>query len=668
MILIAAFLILSFGAVENTGPGHEQTCLDCHGPVASSSSSQPITNSGEETPGIKEDDTQAQNASIIDPEKLKDSAHAKLTCAECHTDSDIDHQKVALARVDCNGCHEQEAEHFNLSIHSQVATADNKKMGCTDCHGAHDAYAVKDPRSAVFPFNQPETCGTCHQSGEGDLAKHDIDSYFTSIHFESLTKSGLLVSATCSSCHNSHDIRKRTDLESPVHRFQVAKTCATCHEGAYEDWAEGVHGQAFQDGDFDAPVCTHCHGEHDTRDRLDPLSRVNAMTVSNGTCILCHGPEKIKTIGEPIKSRSKSFEDSFHGLAARFGDPTVANCASCHGSHKILNSSNPASQVHQDNLPKTCGSCHPGAGENFAKGSVHNPTQSTGGHWLVGVRYAYILIITFTLLIMVGHNLLDYFKKLRDYNKKVKRGWKHERFNGFERLQHVATVLSFTILVITGFALKYPEAAWVQPLVDFRLGFLVRSYGHRIAAIIFMVLAVVHVYYLILTRRGRGQLVAMWPSLQDLKDVWHQLRYYLDMERKSGHFGRFSYVEKMEYLALLWGSLVMIVTGLILWFEESALLLMPKWGWDVAELVHLLEAWLATLAIIAWHLYHVMFKPSAHEFTLAMVTGNLSEEAMKHEHPEEYEKIVAQEKAEEISPDETTPPITKDDTSTTGGV
>jgi cytochrome b subunit of formate dehydrogenase len=91
----------------------------------------------------------------------------------------------------------------------------------------------------------------------------------------------------------------------------------------------------------------------------------------------------------------------------------------------------------------------------------------------------------------------------------------------------------------------------------------------------------------------------------------------------------------------------MILTGIILWFEVGALEWMPKWCWDLAEIIHYYEAWLATLAIIVWHLYHVMLNPEAHGVSLAMLTGDLTEEDMEHEHGLELEQIKQKQKRQE---------------------
>ena len=125
----------------------------------------------------------------------------------------------------------------------------------------------------------------------------------------------------------------------------------------------------------------------------------------------------------------------------------------------------------------------------------------------------------------------------------------------------------------------------------------------------------------------------MLPRLQDVRDAMQMIRYYLRSTDSHPAFGQFSYIEKAEYWALVWGSVVMTLTGFSLWFENVSLRLMPKWMLDVSTVIHYYEAWLAVLAIIVWHFYWVIFNPKMYPMSLVWFTGRMSEEAMAEEHP-----------------------------------
>jgi cytochrome b subunit of formate dehydrogenase len=117
-------------------------------------------------------------------------------------------------------------------------------------------------------------------------------------------------------------------------------------------------------------------------------------------------------------------------------------------------------------------------------------------------------------------------------------------------------------------------------------------------------------------------------------------------------FNRFGYIEKAEYWALVWGTLVMAASGLILWFDNYFMNLLTKLGWDIARTVHFYEAVLATLAIVVWHFYYVIFNPSVYPMNTAWWNGKITEEEMADEHPLELEEIRSKELEEQDQPAE----------------
>jgi hypothetical protein len=146
--------------------------------------------------------------------------------------------------------------------------------------------------------------------------------------------------------------------------------CGTCHEEIVRDYDEGIHGRALNAGNPDVPTCLTCHGGHAIKMIKDPDSPVNSNAQAS-TCASCHDDNEVaRKYGLP-PDRMQTFRDSFHGLANAYGDAAVANCATCHGVHRILPSSDPNSTIAARNLPVTCGKCHPQAGRNFARGKVH---------------------------------------------------------------------------------------------------------------------------------------------------------------------------------------------------------------------------------------------------------------------------------------------------------
>ena len=213
-----------------------------------------------------------------------------------------------------------------------------------------------------------------------------------------------------------------------------------------------------------------------------------------------------------------------------------------------------------------------------------------------------------------------------------------------ERAQHVNLAINFTLLVITGFALKYPEAFWVSPIADVPGGMTIRGFLHRLSGVAIVTLSGYHILYLLFTERGRGILKDMIPRLKDAIDLWETLKnnLYLNRPAKELKMGRFNFREKFEYLGLIWGTIVMTVTGFILWWEVDWLRYFPRWTFDVARAIHFYEAILATLTIIVWHFYAVVFNPDVYPMNWAWITGNLTEHEMKEEHGLELERLKAE--------------------------
>jgi formate dehydrogenase gamma subunit len=221
------------------------------------------------------------------------------------------------------------------------------------------------------------------------------------------------------------------------------------------------------------------------------------------------------------------------------------------------------------------------------------------------------------------------------------------RWTKTERYQHWILVVCFTLLAVTGFALKYHDAWWVQPLLILEGQFSLRGWLHRLAAVLFMALALYHAGYMFCTPRGHAQLKALRLRGQDWDDFKTNVQFWLGKRTAPPEFDHFSYMEKLEYWALAWGALVMVFTGFLLWFEDLSMQIFPFWILEVFTIIHLYEAWLATLAIFVWHLYAVVFSPEVYPLNMSMVDGRMSEAEMEKEHGRELARLRAESKGEE---------------------
>lgn len=228
---------------------------------------------------------------------------------------------------------------------------------------------------------------------------------------------------------------------------------------------------------------------------------------------------------------------------------------------------------------------------------------------------------------------------------------KYLRMTLNERIQHILLLSSFTVLVITGFGLKYPEAFWVRWIVAIvgENAFELRGLVHRVAAVVMVAASVYHLIYIIFTRRGRQLVADLWFRKQDITDVFTALKYYAGITKEKPKFGRFGYIEKAEYWAVVWGTVVMGLTGAFLWFENFFLPIIGMEGMEIATAIHFYEAILASLAILIWHFYFVFINPDVFPMNRAWFSGYLTRHQMENEHPLELAEIEAAEKADDES-------------------
>jgi formate dehydrogenase gamma subunit len=574
------------------------------------------------------------------------SIHRSLgsqVCASCHGSPHAIEQAATVASQQCAACHGDAVREYRLSAHAQARKNGGDGPTCASCHGtAHKIMPARDPASPVAKRNLPDTCGSCHADPDF-LERHQIpfarpvEAYRLSVHDRALA-AGNHAAPSCSDCHSNHAIFDARDPRAKINHWNVPVTCGACHVHIKNTYAESIHGQAVAHGVPDAPVCTDCHGEHTILAPGEPQSLVNPARVSSVTCGRCHADERLTQRYNLPADKVPAFEDSYHGLAMRAGSQVVANCASCHGVHNILPSSDPHSTVNPANLARTCGACHAGAGQRFAIGPVHvRPATASENAVVKWIRVAYLILIPLAVGFMFLHNLLDFLAKLvRGGSRIVRSGEEVTRMNRNFRIAHWLVVVSFPVLVVTGFALKFPESWWAQPLLRWEGRFALRGAIHRTAAVVLIAALVYHIVHLVVSRRDRVILRFLRPGVQDVFDLVAVVRYNLGLTDHAPHFGKFNYSEKIEYLAFLWGSAVMAASGFLLWFDNFTLRHFPKWVADAATAVHYYEAILATLSILLWHFYMTIFDPDVYPMDRAWLTGKTSADHLRHTRPAYY--------------------------------
>lgn len=639
--LLIAGLVMAEPAKKETAKQPQLTnadCLACH----SDASLTKEVNGKQVSLQVKE-------------ENFKNSIHGQMfQCVDCHKDIKSVPHDSNLAKVDCAQCHTEATEKYNNSLHAKAIAGGNAKAAhCADCHGnIHEVLPSSDPKSKVARTNIPKTCGSCH--GEkfvmqsAGVSTAPVMAYQESVHGK-LAAGGDAKAAVCSDCHSAHDIKKANDPQSVIAKSNVAVTCAKCHEREKAQFVTSIHGKAIASGNLHSATCTDCHGIHGIKKTSDPNSAVSAKNLATETCAQCHENSKLTNEFGVAGGRAKSYLANYHGMATQMGSKTAASCASCHGAHNILPASDPNSKINSANIVQTCAQCHPGANAKFASSKIHadQPLAADIGtkvnRW---VKWTYLGLIFGTIGFMLLHNLIILLKKLSDRRK----GHAHHaqgprivvRMTKKQRIQHAMLFITFFTLVFTGFALKYPESLLATIFVNE----IVRSWVHRIAGALMIAVSLYHVFYLACYEEGRKMFRDMIPELKDATDMVDVFKYYLGFSDKKPQFKRFNYAEKMEYLALVWGTMVMAVTGLIAWFKVLFGSVFPGWCVDVAITVHFYEAILATLAIIVWHFYMVIFDPDTYPVNWAWLDGKMSMEHYREEHALDSDTIAKYTKSE----------------------
>ena len=235
-----------------------------------------------------------------------------------------------------------------------------------------------------------------------------------------------------------------------------------------------------------------------------------------------------------------------------------------------------------------------------------------------------------------------------------------ERMTLCERLQHGVLVFSFITLVLTGlpiFLYQLPLFSWA---FTSEYAFWFRGIVHRGAAIGLIGVSVFHAFWAVFTKRGRKTFVDLMLQGKDITDAFESLMYNLGLAAwlyNKGKFvkffqahpnflfldppqyGRYNFIEKFEYIAVIWGNVIMIATGFMLWYPVLAALLFPLWVLDILRIMHGFEAMLAMLSIAIWHMYNVHLNPEVFPMNTVWLTGKISGHELRTLHPLEYEQI-----------------------------
>jgi len=219
------------------------------------------------------------------------------------------------------------------------------------------------------------------------------------------------------------------------------------------------------------------------------------------------------------------------------------------------------------------------------------------------------------------------------------------RFSLAQRYLHGVLAGTFLGLAFTGIQLRFSAAPWIQAIARAVGGFGAVLFFHKFCAIALTVAFLLHVAdiaYRVLAKRewdllwGPNSMVPRW---KDIQDFFGNLKWFLHLGPKPS-FDRYAYWDKLDYWGVFWGMGIIGLTGYAMWFGSFFARLIPGSWLNIALLLHGEEAILATGWIFVIHFFNTHLRPDNFPMDLTIFTGRLSEEELKHMHPEEYQRLV----------------------------
>lgn len=536
------------------------------------------------------------------------------------------------------------------------ALGPHARLRCTDCHRREEVASI--PHQPVSPVNCTQTCHLLNSSGLEVTFAHDAIDL-----------------ALQQSVHNRDTLDKANELlGSPLAENQ--SRCLLCHDEPVFRWSE--HNWAEQQARIDR--CDVCHTERLPLDTRYYYWHVHARSRQARSsrdlvrvCANCHSnPAILQHFDNP--DTVASYIASFHGKAMLLGSEETANCLDCHVAelanvHLMKPHDDPTAPTSTGHLPDTCRSteCHPTAGQAIGTAAIHlDLGTSRGIEFFIGAIFFLMILSTFgpslvlvtleLLQIVVGrhdpahHRHLSLAERLMGDPRGRE---KLKRFTPHQRVQHWILFGAFATLVITGFPIKFADRAWAAWLVD-QIGSLGRvRLLHRWAGVVLIVGFAYHIGYVTLhtiwasRRSGKGFVrtfldLPMVMNLSDLKQMKELLLFLVFRRKSRPPAGRFTLEEKFEYFGVFWGSVLLGVTGILMWANAWTSEVLTGRVLTIANLVHSFEAYLALLHVGVLHMVTVIFSPIVFPISPAMVTGDTPPEKMAEAHSGMLEQVAGE--------------------------
>jgi formate dehydrogenase gamma subunit len=556
------------------------------------------------------------------------------------------HQYRGLSRISDDG---KSIEVFYVDPnYYSMALGPHAELKCTDCHTRSEV--------SVFPHKPqtPVNCRQlCHLTGP-----NQVEVRFSHDHIADMLEH---------SVHTQANLAIANDLlGKPVKDGE--SRCLLCHD----EPAFRHAGQSMAAADAPINRCNTCHDEQlsiNTRQfywhvvaRAQPARSKFDVT---RMCAMCHSNAAVRARFN-LPNVTASYFYSFHGKATLLGSEDAAGCLDCHAGqtrnvHQIAKPSDAASPTNPLNLPDTCRApaCHRAAGAQLTTAAVHLEL-SRGRDVEFFIACLFILLILFTFipsLLMTALKMLEIVVSKHDpeeqeHHRRIERMLDDPktraqliRFSIHQRLQHWLLAVCFITLVLTGFPMKFADHVWAKWLIGEFGGLPWARTIHHVAGAVLILGLIYHLIYIARTIRreckatGKNWVrvltgLPMFVGPDDLKQMNSLMMYLVGLAKKRPPGGRFNAEEKFEYVGVFWGSLVLGVTGSLMWFNAWTTQHLPGRILTIAILIHTMEAFLALLHVGIVHMVSVIFSPEVFPLSKAMITGETPAAELAEAHSE----------------------------------
>lgn len=211
-----------------------------------------------------------------------------------------------------------------------------------------------------------------------------------------------------------------------------------------------------------------------------------------------------------------------------------------------------------------------------------------------------------------------------------------KRFDWPQRIEHAVLLVVIGILLLTGLPQMAAQVEFSALLIDRLGGILTVRLVHRIAALVLIAGGFAHVagaLYRLLVLRLPPYKVLL---LSDFRDLLQDVRYRLGAAGEPPDMGRYTYQEKLLYWAAITNLLMLMLTGLVMWKPVLITQLLPGEVIPAAKASHGFETLFLLMVPLGWRVWYVL-----RQRNLSIFSGTMSEEAMLHNHPLEWDAIMA---------------------------